>query len=73
MLMIVCVLFSREKTFLFFFWPEFDKRCFEEGLETNEITQDMVRKKLSKLDTNKARSPDAIPPMVLKECARYVD
>ena len=47
--------------------PDFEVRC-DNVLDTVEITEDLVMKKLSALKVDKSQGPDGINPRILKEC-----
>lgn len=47
--------------------PDFSERHFNSTIETLEIKQEEVEKKLNKLNTSKAAGPDGISPRILKE------
>ena len=52
--------------------PLFQKRVFEKEIDSIDISEDMVRKKLLKLKVNKSPGPDAIHPRVLHEIAEEI-
>ena len=52
--------------------PLFQKRVFEMEIDSIDISEDMVRKKLLKLKINKSPGPDAIHPRVLQEIAEAI-
>ena len=63
--------------FLFFFFcffvvvfggAHFEERHCESALGASEIAQQIVNKKLSRLDPNKATDADTIPPCAQRIC-----
>ena len=52
--------------------PLFQKRVFEKEIDSIDISEDMVRKKLLKLKINKSPGPDAIHPRVLHEIGEAI-
>lgn len=47
--------------------PEFDTRC-DSSLDTVNISEEIVLKKLSSIKVDKSQGPDGISPRILKEC-----
>ena len=52
--------------------PAFENRNYKEALLNLEITDEMIKKKLLKLKTNKSPGPDRIHPRVLHEVAEGI-